>query len=76
MFNTRVGVFKASSGPTTKMSSMEDVEAKMLTQAFSNYAHQTSLHGWQYIESEVSRWRKAFWALVSELYISTFLHYK
>ena len=66
MYDTRVAAFKAGSANSTrKMNSMEDVQTKVFAQGFSNYAQQTSLHGWQYIDSEPSWWRKAFWTLVS-----------
>ena len=64
MLNNTVTAFKAGSA-TTRMSSMEDAQAKVLSQGFSNYAQQTSLHGWQYIDIEPGWFRKTFWAIVS-----------
>ena len=64
MLNNTVTAFKAGSA-TTRMSSMEDAQVKVLSQGFSNYAQQTSLHGWQYIDIEPGWFRKTFWAIVS-----------
>ena len=64
MYNNSVTAFKAGSA-TTRMSSMEDAQAKVLSQGFSNYAQQTSLHGWQYIDIEPGWFRKTFWSIVS-----------
>ena len=61
-YNNKVSAFKAGSARRT---SMEDAQSKVFSQNFSNYAQQTSLHGWQYIDSEPSWWRKLFWTLVS-----------
>jgi hypothetical protein len=44
---------------------------------FSNFCQQTSLHGWQYLDSESKRWRKIIWAifiLASILASVNFLH--
>ena len=37
----------------------------LLRQGFSDYAQQTSLHGWQYIEVSNTWWGKIFWVFVS-----------
>ena len=39
--------------------------SSLLRQGFSDYAQQTSLHGWQYIEVSNSWWGKIFWVFVS-----------
>ena len=63
--NNKVSAFKGAGSAMTTKSSMEDAQSKVISQNFSNYAQQTSLHGWQYIDSEPSWWRKSFWTLVS-----------
>ena len=41
------------------------LDSSLLRQGFSNYAQQTSLHGWQYIEVSTTWWGKIFWVFVS-----------
>ena len=46
----------------------------LLRQGFSDYAQQTSLHGWQYIEVSNTWWGKIFWVFVScQVVFTTFL---
>jgi hypothetical protein len=42
----------------------DDLQRKILSHGFSNYCQQTTLHGWQYLETEPGLWRKIIWALV------------
>ena len=41
------------------------LDSSLLRQGFSDYAQQTSLHGWRYIEVSNTWWGKIFWVFVS-----------
>ena len=41
------------------------LDSSLLRQGFSDYAEQTSLHGWRYIEVSNTWWGKIFWVFVS-----------
>ena len=42
----------------------DGVQKKIFLAGFSNYCQQTTLHGWQYIDSEDGWFRKVLWILV------------
>ena len=53
----------AFSTPITKIKPPTP-ENKIFVRGFSTYCQQTSLHGWQYIDSENGLCRKVVWFLI------------
>ena len=63
-FNHRTRTaFSTSVRPLSK-SNPPSPENKIFLRGFSTYCQQTSLHGWQYIDSENGPSRKIVWFLI------------
>ena len=70
-FNHRTRTaFTTSVTPISK-SKPPSPENKIFMRGFSTYCQQTSLHGWQYIDSENGLSRKIVWFLIVLVFSAT-----
>ena len=70
-FNHRSRTAFTTSVTTISKSKPPSPESKIFMRGFSTYCQQTSLHGWQYIDSENGLSRKIVWFLIVLVFSAT-----